>query len=91
MSPLSVSAASAAIGAFVSTALLVADKFTDSDLIVLNFMWPGISAAYLFWGVTGGSANSGIAVAWIVNTVVYAAPVFVLVVIVMRLMRVAAK
>ncbi|MDI1265019.1 MAG: hypothetical protein PS018_17350 [bacterium] len=66
----------AAIGALISALLLVLEPLTDYAL--LSWEWPGISAAYLFWGATGGGAFPGIAIAWFVNAVVYGAAVFAL-------------
>ena len=58
-----------AIGALVSSVLLVMEPLTDFAFLWLE--WPGISAAYLFWGATGGSAFPGIAIACVVNALVY--------------------
>lgn len=63
-----------AIGALISTVLLVMEQLTDYSFLGLE--WPGISAAYLFWGAVGGSAFAGISIAWAVNAFVYAAVAF---------------
>ena len=63
-----------AIGALVSAALIAIESPTDYALLSLE--WPGVSAAYLFWGAVGGPAVAGIAIAWVVNAVVYGAAVF---------------
>jgi hypothetical protein len=39
--------------------------------------FPGHVVAYFFWGMMGGSTSSGLFIALIVNTVVYAAMAFV--------------
>jgi len=58
-----------AIGALISATLLVLESLTDFAFLWLE--WPGISAAYLFWGAAGGSAFAGIAIAWAVNALSY--------------------
>ena len=58
-----------AVGALVSSVLLVMEPLTDFAFLWLE--WPGISAAYLFWGAAGGSAFAGIAIAWAVNALSY--------------------
>ena len=58
-----------AIGALISSVLLAIEPLTDFAFLSLE--WPGISAAYLFWGATGGSAFPGIAIAWVVNALTY--------------------
>ena len=65
-----------AIGALISTALLIIEWLTDHSLVWLAWQMPGISAAYLFWGAVGGSAFAGIAIAWVVNAIVYGAAAF---------------
>lgn len=64
-----------AIGALISSVLLSLESLADYALLSLE--WPGISAAYLFWGAIGGSAFAGIAIAWLVNAMVYGAAAFV--------------
>jgi hypothetical protein len=63
-----------AIGALIATVLLVLEPLTDFALLSLE--WPGISAAFLFWGTVGGPAFVGIAIAWVVNAIVYGAAAF---------------
>ncbi|RXT34673.1 hypothetical protein [Bradyrhizobium betae] len=58
-----------AIGALISATLLVIEPLTD--FAYLSLEWPGISAAYLFWGAVGGSAFMGVALAWAVNALAY--------------------
>ncbi|MGY4332753.1 hypothetical protein ACVWWG_007170 [Bradyrhizobium sp. LB7.2] len=71
-----------AIGALVSTVLLVMEQLTDHSIAVMAWEMPGISAAYLFWGAVGGSVFFlGVAIAWAVNAIVYGAPVFVVLVV----------
>ena len=74
-----------AIGALVSTVLLVLEPLTDFSLLSLE--WPGINAAYLFWGAVGGPAFAGIAIAWVVNAIVYGAAAFV----VLMLLKLAGR
>ena len=66
-----------AIGALVSTVLLVMEQLTDYSTPVMAWEMPGISAAYLFWGAVGGSVFLGVAITWAVNAIVYGAPAFV--------------
>ena len=65
-----------AIGALISTVLLVMESFTDHSIFWMGWEMPGISAAYLFWGAIGGPAFAGIAIAWVVNAIVYGAAAF---------------
>jgi hypothetical protein len=58
-----------AIGALVSAVLLAIEPLTDFAFLSLE--WPGISAAYLFWGAVGGPAFMGVAIAWAVNALTY--------------------
>jgi hypothetical protein len=66
-----------AIGALVSTVLLVMEQLTDYSIAVMAWEMPGISAAYLFWGAVGSSVFLGVAITWAVNAIVYGAPAFV--------------
>lgn len=65
-----------AVGALVSTALLVLAPLTDFAFLWLE--WPGISAAYVFRGAVGGSAVLGIAICWVVNALTYGLGAFVM-------------
>lgn len=58
-----------AIGALVSSVLLAIEPLTDFAFLSLE--WPGVTAAYLFWGAVGGSAFLGIALSWVVNALSY--------------------
>ena len=66
-----------AIGALISSALLVLESPTGYALLSLE--WPGITAAYFFWGATGGSALLGVAIAWVVNALAYALGAFIVI------------
>ncbi|QOZ09795.1 hypothetical protein [Bradyrhizobium sp. CCBAU 51765] len=65
-----------AIGALISTVLLVLEPLTDFAFLSLE--WPGITAAYFFWGAIGGSTFLGIAISWIVNALTYGLGAFVI-------------
>ena len=65
-----------AIGALISTVLHVMESLTDHSIFWMGWEMPGISAAYLFWGAIGGSAFVGIAIAGVVNAIVYGAAAF---------------
>ena len=65
-----------AVGAIISSVLLVLEPLTDFALLSLE--WPGISAAYFFWGAVGGSTFLGIAICWVVNALTYGLGVFVI-------------
>ncbi|MDA9496534.1 hypothetical protein [Bradyrhizobium sp. CCBAU 11357] len=65
-----------AIGALVSTVLLVLEPLTDFAFLWLE--WPGITAAYFFWGAVGGSTFAGIAMSWVVNALTYGLGAFVI-------------
>ena len=65
-----------AIGALISAVLLALEPLTDYAFLSLE--WPGVSAAYLFWGAVGGSAFAGIAISWLVNALCYGLGAFVI-------------
>ncbi|MBR0813018.1 hypothetical protein JQ544_15900 [Bradyrhizobium diazoefficiens] len=65
-----------AVGALVSTVLLVLEPLTDFALLWLE--WPGITAAYFFQGAVGGSTLLGIAISWAVNALTYGLGAFVI-------------
>lgn len=65
-----------AIGALISTVLLVLEPLTDFAFLSLE--WPGITAAYFFWGAVGGSTFLGIAISWVVNALTYGLGAFVI-------------
>lgn len=73
-----------AIGALISAVLLVLEPLTDFAFLWLE--WPGITAAYFFWGAVGGSTFVGIALSWVVNALTYGLGVFV-VLSVLKVMR----
>ncbi|MGY8631758.1 hypothetical protein RAD15_04555 [Bradyrhizobium sp. 14AA] len=58
-----------AIGALISLTLLVIEPLTD--FAYLSLEWPGITAAYFFWGAAGGSTFAGVAISWLVNALIY--------------------
>jgi hypothetical protein len=65
-----------AVGALISTVLLVLEPLTDFAFLWLE--WPGITAAYFFWGAVGGPTVAGIAICWIVNALTYGLGAFVI-------------
>jgi hypothetical protein len=65
-----------AIGVLVSTALQVMGWLTDDSLFWMGWETPGISAAFLFWGALGSSVFVGVAIAWVVNAIVYGMAAF---------------
>ena len=65
-----------AIGALISTVLLVLEPLTDFAFLWLE--WPGISAAYFFRGAVGGSNLLGIGISWVVNALTYGLGAFVI-------------
>jgi hypothetical protein len=65
-----------AIGALISTVLLVMEWLTDHSVSWLEWQMPGISAAYIFWGAVGDSVFLGVAIAWVVNAIAYGAAAF---------------
>jgi hypothetical protein len=71
-----------AIGALISTALLVMETLTDHAIVWLAWQMPGISAAYLFWGAAGSSVFLGVAICWLVNAVVYGAAAFAILMVI---------
>jgi hypothetical protein len=76
-----------AIGALVSTVLLVMEQLTDYSIAVMTLEMPGISAAYLFWGAVGSSVFLGVAITWAANAIVYGAPAFVVLTVIKMAIR----
>ena len=74
-----------AIGTLISSALLVIEPLTDYAF--LSFEWPGITAAYLFWGAVGSSPLLGVAIAWVVNALSYGLGAFVILSVLSALMK----
>ena len=68
-----------AIGALISALLLALEPLTDYAFLSLE--WPGVSAAYLFWGAVGGSAFAGIAISWLVNALCYGFGAFAILIV----------
>ena len=64
------------IGALISAVLLVIEPLTDFAFLSLE--WPGITAAYFFWGTVGGPTFVGIAISWLVNALIYGLGAFVI-------------
>lgn len=77
-----------AIGALISGVLLAIEPLTDFTYLSLE--WPGITAAYFFWGAVGGSSFAGFAISWLVNALTYGLGVFAILVAVSAL-RVLGK
>jgi hypothetical protein len=65
------------IGGLISGTLFALEKPTNFAFI--NWELPGHAAAYVFWGVVGGSNAAGFTIAWFVNAMVYGFAVFVLI------------
>lgn len=65
-----------AVGALISTVLLVLEPLTDFAFLWLE--WPGITAAYFFWGTVGGATFLGVAISWVVNALTYGLGTFVI-------------
>jgi hypothetical protein len=78
-----------AIGALITTVFLVLEPLTDYAF--LSWELPGVTAAFLFWGVVGGPAFMGIAIAWAVNTIVYGAAAFAVLILIKLLTRALPK
>jgi hypothetical protein len=74
-----------AVGTLISSALIVIEPFTDYAF--LSFEWPGITAAYLFWGAVGSSPFLGVAIAWVVNALSYGLGAFVILSVLSALMK----
>jgi hypothetical protein len=85
----SILAIALAIGVLIATILLVIEPLTDYSLLSPEL--PGITAAYLFWGVVGGSAFLGIAIAWVVNAIVYGAGAFAVLIFLKLVIRALPK
>jgi hypothetical protein len=75
-----------AIGALISSGLLVLEPLTDYAFLSLE--WPGVTAAYFFWGAVGGPALAGIAISWVVNALTYGLGAFAIL-SVLKLLRAA--
>jgi hypothetical protein len=74
-----------AVGTLISSALIVIEPLTDYAF--LSFEWPGITAAYLFWGAVGSSPFLGVAIAWVVNALSYGLGAFAILSVLSALMK----
>lgn len=79
----------AAIGALISGVLLALEPMTGFAL--LSWEFPGITAAYLFWGMLGSSVAMGLAIAWLVNAIMYDVAAFAVLTLSNRLIQVLRK
>jgi len=78
-----------AIGAMISAVLLGIESRTE--YAYLSWEGIGVAAAFLFWGATGGPVFAGVVICWLVNAVVYSAPVYVVVCAVSGLKNLATR
>lgn len=74
-----------AVGALISAVLLAIEPLTDYAF--LDWEWPGVSAAYLFWGAVGGSPFAGITISWVVNALTYGLGAFAILIVLKLLIR----
>jgi hypothetical protein len=77
------------IGLVISGIFIVLDPYTG--FYFLNWQLPGNAAAFVFWGMLGGSTTSGLVVSWLVNGLVYSLPALVVIRIIVELRRAATK
>ncbi|QQN67316.1 hypothetical protein JIR23_17115 [Bradyrhizobium diazoefficiens] len=68
-----------ASGFLVSTVFMAIPSMRDGTSDWSDVEFPGMAAAYLFWGALGYSVFWGTVIGWAVNAPVYSLPVFVLV------------
>ena len=74
-----------AVGTLISSVLIVIEPLTDYAFLSLE--WPGITAAYLFWGAVGSSPFLGVAIAWVVNALSYGLGAFAILSVLSGLMK----
>jgi hypothetical protein len=65
------------IGLAISGIFAVLDPYTG--FYFLNWQLPGSAAAYVYWGVFGGSTASGVVIMWLVNGLMYSVPPLVVI------------
>jgi hypothetical protein len=65
------------IGLVISGIFVVLDPYTG--FYFLNWQLPGNAAAFVYWGMVGGSTASGLVISWLVNGLVYSVPAFVVI------------
>lgn len=65
------------IGLVISGIFIVLDPYTG--FYFLNWQLPGNAAAFVFWGMLGGSTTSGLVVSWLANGFVYSVPALVVI------------
>ena len=68
-----------AIGFLISTTFMLIPSMRNGTSDWSDVEFPGMAAAYLFWGALSDSVFWGVAIGWAVNAVVYSAPAFVVV------------
>ncbi len=64
-------------GLAISGIFAVLDPYTG--FYFLNWQLPGSAAAYVYWGVFGGSTASGLMIMWLVNGIMYSIPSLVVI------------
>lgn len=68
-----------ASGFLISTVFMAIPSMRDGTSDWSDVEFPGMAAAYLFWGALGDSVFWGTVIGWTVNALVYSLPAFVLV------------
>lgn len=66
-----------AIGFLISTVFMSIPSIRDGTSDWSGVEFPGMAAAYLFWGALSESVFWGTVVGWAANAVVYSLPAFV--------------
>lgn len=67
------------IGFLISTVFMAIPSIRNGTSDWADLEFPGMAAAYLFWGALGDSVFWGTVVGWAVNAMVYSLPAFVVV------------
>ncbi|MGY4505315.1 large-conductance mechanosensitive channel [Bradyrhizobium sp. GM24.11] len=66
-----------AIGVLISAVFMSRPSMRDGTSDWSGVEFPGMAAAYLFWGALSDSVFWGTIIGWAVNVVVYSLPAFV--------------
>ncbi len=68
-----------AIGFLISTVFMSIPSMRDGTSDWSGVEFPGMAAAYLFWGALSDSVFWGMVIGWAVNAMVYSLPAFVVI------------
>ena len=67
------------IGFLISTIFMAIPSMREGTSDWASLEFPGMAAAYLFWGAVGNSVIAGMTIGWAANAIVYGLIAFVII------------